>query len=291
MVKLQIWWFRTYPAAAKAVRANGAVNVQVLIDENGDVVSASAVSGHPLLRQSAVTAAFSSKFTPTVISGQAVKVTGIIIYNFTAGDLAADNYSWFRTGFDLANVQNAPSLLFLDTDSINSIFQIDWTTEKEQLQKLAEIKKAESSNTSQPLIGSGRRVSEEVEEKPDGTTVKKIIIERPINSDDQPTGEQIAVSQSLIASLQSRLGTDQLKLWQFNTGASLSRALSRLRFTNERQSVLDSFDQQIQNAPGNISPEYLYDLKTMRMLLEKQKPTNEERTQVVQILQKLFKNQ
>ncbi len=39
-----------YPAAAKAVGAKGSVSVQVLIDENGSVISASAASGHPLLR-------------------------------------------------------------------------------------------------------------------------------------------------------------------------------------------------------------------------------------------------
>ncbi len=71
-----------YPAAARAVRASGAVNVQVLIDENGNVVSASAVSGHPLLRQSAEQAARSSKFKPTLLSGQPVKVNGVIVYNF-----------------------------------------------------------------------------------------------------------------------------------------------------------------------------------------------------------------
>jgi TonB family protein len=72
-----------YPAAARAVRAEGAVNVQVTIDEEGNVVSASAVSGHPLLRSAAVTAARASKFSPTRISGQPVKVTGVIVYNFT----------------------------------------------------------------------------------------------------------------------------------------------------------------------------------------------------------------
>jgi periplasmic protein TonB len=71
-----------YPAAARAVRAAGAVNVQVTIDESGNVISASAVSGHPLLRAAAVSAARSSKFSPTMLSGQAVKVTGVIVYNF-----------------------------------------------------------------------------------------------------------------------------------------------------------------------------------------------------------------
>jgi protein TonB len=71
-----------YPAAAKAVRASGSVNVSVSIDVNGNVTSANAVSGHPLLRQAAETAARQSKFTPTILSGQAVPVTGIIVYNF-----------------------------------------------------------------------------------------------------------------------------------------------------------------------------------------------------------------
>jgi TonB family protein len=71
-----------YPRAALAVRASGAVNVQVTIDEKGNVISAAAVSGHPLLRAAAVSAARQSKFAPTVLSGQPVKVTGVIVYNF-----------------------------------------------------------------------------------------------------------------------------------------------------------------------------------------------------------------
>lgn len=71
-----------YPAAARAVRASGAVNVQVTIDENGDVIEAAAVSGHPLLRAAAVAAARASKFSPTLLAGAPVKVTGVIIYNF-----------------------------------------------------------------------------------------------------------------------------------------------------------------------------------------------------------------
>lgn len=73
-----------YPPAARAVHASGAVNVSVSIDERGNVTSANAVTGHPLLRQAAEQAARSSKFTPTILSGQAVPVTGIIVYNFVA---------------------------------------------------------------------------------------------------------------------------------------------------------------------------------------------------------------
>ena len=73
-----------YPPAAKAVRASGAVNVKVTVDENGNVTSAEAVSGHPLLRASAVSAARQAKFAPTLLSGKPVKVSGIIVYNFAA---------------------------------------------------------------------------------------------------------------------------------------------------------------------------------------------------------------
>ena len=51
-----------YPPAARAVRVTGRVNVQVLIDETGRVVTSSAVSGHPLLRSAAAQAARSARF-------------------------------------------------------------------------------------------------------------------------------------------------------------------------------------------------------------------------------------
>jgi len=73
-----------YPAIARSAHASGSVQVQVLIDENGNVVTAHAVSGHPLLQAAAVAAARASKFTPTKLSGQPVKVNGVIIYNFVA---------------------------------------------------------------------------------------------------------------------------------------------------------------------------------------------------------------
>lgn len=71
-----------YPAAARAVQASGAVNVQVTIDEQGNVVSASAVSGHPLLRRAAEQAAREAKFAPTMLQGVPVSVTGVLVYNF-----------------------------------------------------------------------------------------------------------------------------------------------------------------------------------------------------------------
>lgn len=71
-----------YPPLARQSGAHGPVNVQVLIDETGKVISAKAVLGNPLLRPAAQQAAYSARFSPTRLGDQAVKVSGVITYNF-----------------------------------------------------------------------------------------------------------------------------------------------------------------------------------------------------------------
>jgi len=73
-----------YPALAKAAGAGGIVTVRVTVDETGRVVSAEGVSGHPLLQQAAVQAARNARFSPTLLSGKPVRVTGVLTYNFVA---------------------------------------------------------------------------------------------------------------------------------------------------------------------------------------------------------------
>jgi protein TonB len=72
-----------YPLSARTARMTGVVTVEVVIDGNGKVISARAVSGPALLQQSAVQAAYQAKFSPTILSGQPVKVVGTINYNFS----------------------------------------------------------------------------------------------------------------------------------------------------------------------------------------------------------------
>ncbi len=71
-----------YPPEAQSAKASGTVVVQVTIDEQGGVLSAHAVSGHPLLQAAAVAAAREARFSPTTLMGEPVKVTGVITYNF-----------------------------------------------------------------------------------------------------------------------------------------------------------------------------------------------------------------
>ncbi|HEX7174125.1 MAG TPA: energy transducer TonB [Pyrinomonadaceae bacterium] len=71
-----------YPAIAKAARASGTVVVRIIVDESGRVSEAEAISGHPLLQQAAVAAVRQWRFSPTLLSGQPVKVAGTVSVNF-----------------------------------------------------------------------------------------------------------------------------------------------------------------------------------------------------------------
>ncbi len=72
----------TYSSEAFVINAKGKVEVEVTIGEDGKVIKAKAISGHPFLRQSSEQAAKASTFLPTYVEGKPVKVTGIIVYNF-----------------------------------------------------------------------------------------------------------------------------------------------------------------------------------------------------------------
>jgi protein TonB len=71
-----------YPPLAKQMRAGGQVVVQVLMDEAGNVTSAKATGGNPMLRASAEAAARQSKFNPVRVNNQPVPASGIVLYNF-----------------------------------------------------------------------------------------------------------------------------------------------------------------------------------------------------------------
>jgi protein TonB len=72
-----------YPDIARRAGTFGVVEVEVVIDINGKVISAKATSGPALLQQAAERAARLARFNPTLLSGQPMRVSGVISYNFT----------------------------------------------------------------------------------------------------------------------------------------------------------------------------------------------------------------
>lgn len=73
-----------YPTTAELAGRGGKVEVQVIVDEKGDVVAAKSVSGESILYPAAEAAALKAHFSPAVLSAEPTRVFGVIAYNFAA---------------------------------------------------------------------------------------------------------------------------------------------------------------------------------------------------------------
>jgi TonB family protein len=72
-----------YPIEARRAAISGLVTVEVMVDETGKVIQTRVLCGDELLAHSAEQAARQWRFTPTMLSGAAVKVVGSITFNFS----------------------------------------------------------------------------------------------------------------------------------------------------------------------------------------------------------------
>jgi protein TonB len=75
----------SYPPVARSARLEGTVLVEVVVDEQGNVILAEVVEGHPLLRESALQAARQWKFRPSLLNGRPIKVRGTLSFVFKLG--------------------------------------------------------------------------------------------------------------------------------------------------------------------------------------------------------------
>jgi TonB family protein len=72
-----------YPGEARKAKVTGQVKVRVIVAETGRVLSADIVSGPKQLWMAAIEAARQARFNPTLVGGSAVKITGILTYDFS----------------------------------------------------------------------------------------------------------------------------------------------------------------------------------------------------------------
>jgi TonB family protein len=75
--------YPVYPSIAKQINAAGEVQVAIIISENGRVIEAKAIKGHPVLRAAAEDAARKWVFRPTLLDGKPVKQPGTLTFVFT----------------------------------------------------------------------------------------------------------------------------------------------------------------------------------------------------------------
>ena len=130
-----------YPKSAVAANVYGQVSIQVLIDENGSVISAKVNSGNPLLQSVSVKAALESKFEPITLSGEPVRVNGIIIYKFIPHE-----WNWLEIGFSLNSSRSNYYLL----ESLSETLPVGFEEERQILQQLPQT--SENQNDFQNAI-------------------------------------------------------------------------------------------------------------------------------------------
>jgi len=83
-----------YPSAARFAHVGGKVEVHIIVDEKGEVVTARSMSGNPLLTDAAETAARKATFSRAKLSSEPGRVYGVINYDF---DLPAAEVSSITT--------------------------------------------------------------------------------------------------------------------------------------------------------------------------------------------------
>jgi TonB family protein len=249
-----------YPPAAKAVNASGAVNVQVTIDENGGIVSAAATSGHPLLRQAAVEAAQASKFSPTMLSGTPVKVTGVIVYNFV-GTMSLE-----QIGFALGEVTTTSK--FNENyrlAQIASALPAEWSDSREIAESLGNKQKWEHQQQIKARIAAAQQ-NPEVMKKAEN-------IQRPVVI--SPQIELIEVKESydaLVASLtesiKNRLSGDESKKWNFTLGQAMGKTFAQIEDEGKLRQNLSELKQLAAVAPSGVSPEYIVEVQKVAVLAD-----------------------
>src|SRR5262245_29629793 len=74
-----------YPISARSMNAYGKVDVRVVISETGRVIEATAISGHPALRNAAMDAARQWVYKPATLNGVPVKMESVLTFTFTPG--------------------------------------------------------------------------------------------------------------------------------------------------------------------------------------------------------------
>ena len=85
----------TYPQKAKDMGIEGRVDVQLLVNEDGEVIFANPLSGPETLWAESVKAAVGARFTPMKLAGQPIKITGRVIFDFKDGKVTLP----YKNGF------------------------------------------------------------------------------------------------------------------------------------------------------------------------------------------------
>lgn len=273
-----------YPAAARAVKAGGSVSVQVLIDEEGTVISAKPVSGHPLLYSESVKAAFESKFSPTLIDRKPVKVSGIITYNFVD---SVKIKTLSEIGFELGILEKAevpPSNISINEISDN--LPSEWTEEKGKLfdfYKKPEPLPTETKKQVALKAEPAKNKSKNSDWSPVGLSVGLRVV--PSTSAISATPKEFSperpqISAELIGMIEKRLETDSDRLWKFKAGAVLGRVAAQNNDETKLKAESSNLSKLIATAPNGLSALTMENMGKLLVMIQSDNITEERKAEI-----------
>jgi TonB family protein len=267
----------SYPPAAKAVRAEGTVNVQVLIDERGDIISASAVSGHPLLRAAAVQAARASKFSPTQLDRKPVKVSGIIVYNFVGEAL-----NTAQIGFALSSAALSSKLSnrFPASQILNSL-PTDWIEERKMAAGLIYKQNQEEYETR-------KDVPNETQQKAQSN--KGVAFVRGVSTSGNSEFKNISrtnIANDLTELLKKRYVSNETQIWPFKLGLALGKIHAQIDDDAKLRLNLSYLNQIAATASEMISADLINEIKTLAAIGQKNQIDRADKIQIQAFFQRL----
>jgi TonB family protein len=269
-----------FPPAARAVGASGAVSVQVLIDENGDVVSAAAVSGHPLLRAASVEAAREAKFSPTQLSGQPVKVAGVITYNFV-GPLFPARLAFLLTHADRTGTFGTYSM----PESIAWQMPPDWIQEKEILDGLTyeEIPVvARKVEEAKPPVRDEIRLANRNDENrytiigaAPGSKASAVYAKRKLDA------RSVSSLKSLLPLAEERSSADPASKWAYELGTAIGAFVAEIDDNTKADSNIATIESLIDRAPANAIQSSVRNVRDFVELYRTENISDANRQQII----------
>lgn len=260
-----------YPQIARAVRASGTVVVQVVIDEEGNVISASAISGHPLLKAASVQAAQGAKFSPTLLEGKPVRVTGTINYNFIS------EISWIDIGTELGRAEKSNTYT-ISASVMPSLRLKQFDSESNELQELQAAsfifknKETSSSNESGTLAN------------PKGVTT--VIGTKGGNA--MSSEEYSRRLRSTINSIQTKLTSDMAGSWYYSLGLIIGNAMENMKDDAEISQIIERLRTHAISAPSGISENIISTLQQLASYSNKGSFDEKDKKEINQLFREIL---
>ncbi len=262
-----------YPPAARAVNAEGPVTVQVLIDEQGSVISANAVSGHPLLRAAAMEAAKGATFSPTLLQGEPVEVTGVITYNFVGTVTMAS------IGYEIAFAERSGAFTqYLHPRSLAARLPEDWADERSVLEGLT----FEQSEVPAVKVEEAKTA---IAESREGSKFTVIGDSSAIYKTGKLTSSSLESVRQLQQNVRAKLVADQKNEWHFRVGTTLGNFAAEISDSNKTSLNVAEIEQLAATAPGNSNPNIVAALTKLADLAKPRDGSTEARHLLVEAAQ------